>query len=58
MCGLDCYPCIDHGKQSLDMIKIFMKDREAVWTAKKVIQGRTNNRKGKQHISYELGVSN
>jgi hypothetical protein len=58
MCGLDCYPCIDHGERSLDMIERFIKDREAAWTAKKVTQGRVNNRKGKKHISNEPGVSN
>ncbi|KAG2079501.1 hypothetical protein BD769DRAFT_1400660 [Suillus cothurnatus] len=57
MCGLDCYPCIDHGERSLDMIERFIKDREAAWTAKKVTQGRVNNRKGKKHISNEPGES-
>ncbi|KAG1813015.1 hypothetical protein EV424DRAFT_1349138 [Suillus variegatus] len=57
LCGLDDYPGIQHGKETFDMIKRFVKEKEASWTAKKEScptsanpQSPTNNRKGKQAI--------
>ncbi|KAG2121472.1 hypothetical protein DEU56DRAFT_760646 [Suillus clintonianus] len=48
MCGLDDYPSITHTKESLRMIERFIKDREALWAAKKKdVQSEATERDGR-----------